>query len=121
MHLQHITRLEITPDKQYIAAAGNPHVRLFEVNTNNANPVTSFDGHKSNVTAVGFQKDGKWMFTGSEDGTVKVCSSGGREDEGKNPFNFFESHKSNDCMVSQKMANGCHPEPIFRTRRQYKM
>jgi G protein beta subunit-like protein len=47
-------------------------VRLFEVNTNNANPVTSFDGHKSNVTAVGFQKDGKWMFTGSEDGTVKV-------------------------------------------------
>lgn len=68
----HVTRLEITPDKQYIAAAGNPHVRMFEVNTNNANPVTSFDGHKNNVTAVGFQKDGKWMFTGSEDGTVKI-------------------------------------------------
>jgi len=68
----HINRLEVTPDKMYIAAAGNPHVRLFEVNTNNANPVTSFDGHKANVTAVGFQKEGKWMFTGSEDGTVKI-------------------------------------------------
>lgn len=32
----------------------------------------SFDGHKNNVTAVGFQCDGRWMFTGSEDGTVKL-------------------------------------------------
>ena len=34
--------------------------------------VTSYDGHSSNVTAVGFQKDGKWMYTGSEDGTIKI-------------------------------------------------
>lgn len=34
--------------------------------------VTSYDGHTSNVTAVGFQKDGKWMYTGSEDGTIKI-------------------------------------------------
>jgi len=67
-----INRLEITPDRQYIAAAGNPHIRFFEVNTNNPNPVTSFDGHKTNVTSVGFQKDGKWMFTGSEDHTIKI-------------------------------------------------
>eukprot|EP01116_Phalansterium_solitarium_P008814 TRINITY_DN22779_c0_g1_i1.p1 TRINITY_DN22779_c0_g1~~TRINITY_DN22779_c0_g1_i1.p1 ORF type:complete len:316 (+),score=107.90 TRINITY_DN22779_c0_g1_i1:98-1045(+) len=67
-----VNRLEITPDKQYIAAAGNPHVRLFEVNTTNPNPVTSFEGHKGNVTAVGFHKDGKWMFTGSEDNTIKI-------------------------------------------------
>lgn len=51
-----VNRLNITPDKQFLAVAGNPHVRLFEVNTNNPNPVTSFDGHTSNVTAVGFQK-----------------------------------------------------------------
>jgi len=67
-----INRLEITPDKQYIATAGNPHIRFFEINTNNPNPVMSFDGHKSNVTAVGFQKEGKWMFTGSEDHTIKI-------------------------------------------------
>eukprot|EP00936_MAST-01D_sp_MAST-1D-sp1_P000791 g791.t1 len=67
-----INRLEITPDKAFLAACGNSHVRLYEINTNNPQPVTSYDGHTSNVTAVGFQKDGKWMFTGSEDGTIKV-------------------------------------------------
>jgi hypothetical protein len=34
-----VNKLEILPDKQYLAAAGNPHVRLFEINTNNPNPV----------------------------------------------------------------------------------
>jgi len=64
--------LNITPDKKVLAVAGNPHVRLYEIATSNPNPVTSFDGHTGNVTAVGFQKDRKWMYTGSEDGTVKI-------------------------------------------------
>lgn len=51
---------------------GNPHVRLYDINSSSGNPVTSFDGHTNNVTAVGFQKDRKWMYTGSEDGTVKI-------------------------------------------------
>jgi WD40 repeat protein len=34
--------------------------------------VVTFSGHTNNVTAVGFQKEGKWMYTGSEDGTVKI-------------------------------------------------
>eukprot|EP00742_Colponemidia_sp_Colp-10_P003715 GILJ01003954.1.p1 GENE.GILJ01003954.1~~GILJ01003954.1.p1 ORF type:complete len:308 (+),score=27.83 GILJ01003954.1:51-974(+) len=67
-----VNKLEISPDKQYLAAAGNPHIRLFEINSNNPNALTSFDGHAGNVTSVGFQKDGKWMYTGSEDGTVKI-------------------------------------------------
>jgi G protein beta subunit-like protein len=64
--------LRITPDKQYLAVAGHLHVRLFEINTSLPNPITSFDGHTGNVTSVGFQKDRKWMYTGSEDGTVKI-------------------------------------------------
>jgi len=32
----------------------------------------SFSDHTANVTAVGFQKDRKWMYTGSEDGSVKI-------------------------------------------------
>eukprot|EP00002_Diphylleia_rotans_P025650 TRINITY_DN5079_c0_g2_i1.p1 TRINITY_DN5079_c0_g2~~TRINITY_DN5079_c0_g2_i1.p1 ORF type:complete len:309 (-),score=55.25 TRINITY_DN5079_c0_g2_i1:1623-2549(-) len=67
-----VNKLEITPDKQYLAAAGNPHIRFFEINTNNNNPVTSFDGHTSNVTSLGFQKEGKWMYSASEDGTLKI-------------------------------------------------
>ncbi len=34
--------------------------------------VITYDSHSNNVTAVGFQCDGKWMYSGSEDGTVKI-------------------------------------------------
>jgi len=67
-----INKLEFTPTKQYIAAAGNLHIRLFEVELMNQNPVTSFDGHKTNVTSFGFHREGKWMYSGSEDGTIRI-------------------------------------------------
>lgn len=74
--LQHndsqVNCLSITPDKQYLAAAGNPNVKLFEINSQNSNPLRSFEGHSNNVTSVGFQKDHKWMYTSSEDMTVKI-------------------------------------------------
>ena len=47
-------------------------IRLYDVNSSNPQPVLSFDGHAGNVTAVGFQKDATWLFSGSEDGTVKL-------------------------------------------------
>jgi G protein beta subunit-like protein len=34
-----VNRLSISPDKRYLAAAGNQHVRLYDVNSNNPNPV----------------------------------------------------------------------------------
>lgn len=59
-----VNKLEITNDKQFIAAAGNQHIRLFDVNSNDPQPTFSYDGHVGNVTAVGFQKDSKWMYSG---------------------------------------------------------
>lgn len=67
-----VNKLEITTDKRLLAAAGNPQIRLYEVQSNNNQPVLTYDGHTTNVTAVGFQKDSKWMYSGSEDGTVKI-------------------------------------------------
>lgn len=107
-----VNRLVITPDKQFIAAAGNPTIRLYEIATAVALPVTSgnsnnkgrstnsnnksggynrndpnmsasivpptqqpaltLEGHTGNVTSIGFQKDGQYLYSGSEDGTVKV-------------------------------------------------
>lgn len=67
--------LEITPDKQFLAAGGNPHVRLFEINGADGGggaPVMTCEGHASSVTRVGFQRDGRWMYSSSEDGTVRV-------------------------------------------------
>lgn len=34
--------------------------------------VISYDSHTSNVMAVGFHCDGNWMYSGSEDGTVRI-------------------------------------------------
>ncbi|GAB4813355.1 hypothetical protein N2152v2_000401 [Parachlorella kessleri] len=59
-----VNKLEITSDKTLVAAAGNPHIRLFEVNSNNPQPVLSYDGHTTNVTAVGFQRGGQCMYRG---------------------------------------------------------
>ena len=34
--------------------------------------VMTYEGHTNNATAIGFQRDGKWMYSGSEDKTVKI-------------------------------------------------
>ena len=65
-----VNALAISMDKCYLAAAGNPHIRLFRIDSNQ--PMSSFDGHSNNVTAVGFQRDRKWIYSGSEDGTIKI-------------------------------------------------
>ena len=92
-----VNRLEITPDKQFIAAAGNPAIRLYEIEHNSNHPqqaqqqqqqangstnnnpepphqqaVLTLEGHTNNVTAIGFQKDGRYLYSCSEDGTIKV-------------------------------------------------
>lgn len=59
-----VNKIEITADKTHLAAAGNSHIRVFDVNSNDPQPVISYEGHTGNVTAVGFQKDSKWMFSG---------------------------------------------------------
>ncbi|KAI3981210.1 hypothetical protein MKX01_041349 [Papaver californicum] len=67
----HTIRFWEPKNKHYVAAAGNPHIRLYEVNSASPQPVISYS-HSSNVMAVGFQCDGNWMYSGSEDGTVKI-------------------------------------------------
>ena len=108
-----VNKLEITPDKRYLAAAGNPHIRLFEVNTQNLQPVTSYDGHQGNVTAVGFERDGRWMYSGSDDGTVKIWDlrAGGyqREYESRGAvtvslFYFIWAIRLTSCFVHHSAA-----------------
>ncbi len=60
-----VNKLEITVDKTQIAAAGNSQIRIFDVNSNDPQPISTYDGHSGNVTAVGFQKDSKWMYSGT--------------------------------------------------------
>ena len=64
--------ISISADKCLVAVGGNPQIQLFDVNSAADTPVLVFDGHSGNVTFVGFQKDLKWLYSSSEDNTVKV-------------------------------------------------
>jgi len=72
-----VNKLEITADKSQIAAAGNSQIRIYDVNSNDPQPINSFEGHNGNVTALGFQKDSKWMYSGA--GSPRALHGGGRE------------------------------------------
>lgn len=37
---QQVNKIEVTADKHFLAAAGNPHIKLFEVNSNQPQPVS---------------------------------------------------------------------------------
>jgi len=64
--------LEITPDRQLLAAAGYQHIRMYDITSNNPSPVIQYEGIKLNITALGFTEDGKWLYTGGEDCNAKI-------------------------------------------------
>lgn len=99
-----VNSLEITSDKRFLAAAGYLQVRLYDIRTTNPNPVTSFEGHTSNVTSIAFQSDNKWMVSSSEDGTVKVWDvrtpSVQRNYKHKCPVNEVVIHPNQGELIS---------------------
>ena len=64
--------LAIAPDKASIIAGGNPLVRLYDTNAKGSDALLAFEGHTSNVTAVGFDRAARFIFSSSEDGSVKI-------------------------------------------------
>jgi len=98
--------LEITHNKQYIAAGGTSNIRLFEVNdslTSNQ-PVLTLEGHGSSVTSLGFQKEVEYLYSGSEDGTVKKWDlrspTYARSFDCKAPVNSVALHPQRSEIIS---------------------
>ncbi|MBW0493816.1 hypothetical protein O181_033531 [Austropuccinia psidii MF-1] len=96
-----INRLAISPDKRFLAVAGNAHVRLYDVaiatashhpaSTPGPPPPPPADRtaqqqqqaqtqtgllqsfpHNANVTSVAWPKECQWFVTGSEDGAMRI-------------------------------------------------
>ncbi|WVW82543.1 hypothetical protein I302_104554 [Kwoniella bestiolae CBS 10118] len=67
-----VNRLAISPDKAYLAAAGNGAVRIWDIASLSNTPIATLEGHTANVVALAYSAMGKWIVTGSEDGSVKV-------------------------------------------------
>ena len=55
-----------------LAAAGFQHIRMYEINSNNPNPVINYDGVSKNMTGIGFHEDGRWMYSGGEDCNARI-------------------------------------------------
>jgi len=97
--------LEISPDKQFLAAGGNPQIRLFEINnTSNHNPVLTLESHTGSVTSLGFQRDGRYLYSGSEDGTVKLWDlrspTYSRSFDSRGPVNSVALHPNQSSIIS---------------------
>jgi G protein beta subunit-like protein len=75
--------------KRLLAAAIHKKVNVYEIGSPASTPVgvydayicvslaeaaqlITFEGHTLNVTSVSFHSEGKWLVTGSEDGTIKI-------------------------------------------------
>ncbi|CAD6575329.1 MAG: TOR complex subunit lst8, partial [Tremellales sp. Tagirdzhanova-0007] len=103
-----VNRLAISPDKTFLAAAGNTLVRIWDIPSLNNAPVTSLEGHTANITALAYSAQGKWLVTGSEDGTVKVWDT--RQVE----LVSFQRYRiiSGLAPTSQVQRNYAHEAPV---------
>lgn len=51
---------------------GYTRIRMYDLASNNPSPVVNYEGLSKNVTSVGFQEEGKWMYTGGEDLSARI-------------------------------------------------
>lgn len=62
--------LEVTPDKALIISGGYQHIRMYDMVSNT--PIMNLEGVTKNITRIGLQEDGRWMYTGGEDCRVRI-------------------------------------------------
>ncbi|GMT28661.1 hypothetical protein PFISCL1PPCAC_19958, partial [Pristionchus fissidentatus] len=67
-----INCLSITESGSQIGVGSWGRVAIFDTETMAPSPLLAFDNFPKNVTAVGFQSEGRWMFTGGEDETCRI-------------------------------------------------
>lgn len=67
-----VNAMALSPDRCLLGAASHQHVRMYDINGSTPTHLISYDGINKNVTALGFQEEGKWMYTGGEDCTAKI-------------------------------------------------
>jgi G protein beta subunit-like protein len=106
----HVNKLAITADRRYLGVAGYNVVKVFQISEKGIPDETpgsevSYEGHTANVTSLGFQKDNKWFFTSSEDGTVKVFDF--------KMTGFMRNYDNNGVSVNTAILHPNQGEIIF--------
>jgi len=100
----HVSALAVTPDRQYIAVAAYKSLKLFDLQSNSTIPVHTYDGHSGNITAIGFPKRSNWLYTASEDGTIRIwdfnTNRSQRCYEGKTGVNTAVLHPNQSELIA---------------------
>eukprot|EP01028_Stygiella_incarcerata_P013049 TRINITY_DN81098_c0_g1_i1.p2 TRINITY_DN81098_c0_g1~~TRINITY_DN81098_c0_g1_i1.p2 ORF type:complete len:366 (-),score=80.83 TRINITY_DN81098_c0_g1_i1:1431-2528(-) len=67
-----VTRVVVSPDKQYVAAAVGGVVQLFDTTTSSSNELWRIGAHKGSILTMGYNADGRFLYSGGEDGMIHI-------------------------------------------------
>ncbi|KAL4506730.1 hypothetical protein ABPG72_001151 [Tetrahymena utriculariae] len=69
-----INRIEVSHDKQYLGAAASFSAYIYDLGQAPLpdRPKFAYDGYQNNVTSIGFKQNNGWIYTSSEDGSIKI-------------------------------------------------
>lgn len=68
-----VNDLKISPEKNFLAAAGHQHIRLFNIQTiHNNSPEVNLEGFVNNALSIGFFDCYKRLYSGGEDCITRV-------------------------------------------------
>ena len=95
--------MTITPDRKYLGVAAHNTVKVYDIFSHESE--VSYDGHTGNITSLGFQKDNKWFFTSSEDGTLKIFDF--------KSTGYMRNFNNNGVMVNCAVLHPNQVEIIF--------
>ena len=96
-------------DRKYLGVAAHNTVKVYEIPEPGSGKVINqegiFEGHNGNITALEFQKDNKWFFTASEDGTLKVFDF--------KAVGFMRNFDNNGVMINSAVLHPNQGEIYF--------
>ncbi|CAF1656626.1 unnamed protein product, partial [Adineta ricciae] len=64
--------LAIHPQKTLLAAGSHQHIKMYDLMSNNPNPVMKLDQLQKNIVTLGFSDEKNFMFSGGEDHCVRI-------------------------------------------------
>jgi len=87
--------MTISRVRSHLAVAGNPYVLIFDVAGKSTSEISTLDGHRGNVTALGYDNNAQWLFTASEDATMRIW------DTRREPMSAFDTRTSSAIYAAQ--------------------
>ena len=96
--------MKISPDNKYLGVAAYTDLHLFKIDSILQKPSVSYTDNKANITDLGFETDGKWLFTSSEDGVLQIFDYRAKG---------FQMKYENSCSINTAVLHPMQTEIYF--------